>query len=170
MEETVVVPFVDLHKRDNEYANELLDLLSDFMSEGQYIGGPRLELFEESFASFVGSSYCVGVGNGLDALKLIFLALGIGPGDEVIVPAQTFIATWLAVIQVGATPVSVDVEVDTGNIDPILVKDAIGPKTRAVVAVHLHGRPAQLLDLFDICQAKGVYLVEDAAQAHGANF
>lgn len=170
METSGVVSFVDFRARDLEYADDLLDSLKEFILEGRYIGGPRLESFEASFASFSGTPYCVGVGNGLDALKLIFLALDIGPGDEVIVPAQTFIATWSAVTQVGATPVSVDVEEDTGNINPILVKEAIGPKTRAVVAVHLHGRPAQLASLFDICQEKDIYLVEDAAQAHGARY
>ncbi len=138
------------------------------MGSGMYIGGTALTEFEEAFAAYCGAAHCVGVGNGLDALVLPLLARGVGPGDEVIVPANTFIATWLAVAQTGATPVPVDADAATMNIDVGAVAAAITPRTRAIMPVHLYGMPADMAPLADLARAHDLLLVEDAAQAHGA--
>jgi dTDP-4-amino-4,6-dideoxygalactose transaminase len=138
------------------------------MTRGQWILGPEVEAFEQEFAAYCGARHCIGVGNGMDALTLILRGYGIGQGDEVIVPAATFIATWLAVEQVGAKPVGVDADPISGNIDAGLVEKAITSRTRAVIAVHLYGSPAPMQDLLAIARRRGVHLIEDAAQAHGA--
>lgn len=129
--------------------------------------GDRLMQFEVAFAAYCGTSSCIGVGNGLDALAFALMALGVGPGDEVIVPAFTFIATWLSVLRVGARPVPVDVQED-GLIDPALIEGAITARTRAIVPVHLFGRLADMDAIAAIAQRTGIRIVEDAAQAHGA--
>jgi dTDP-4-amino-4,6-dideoxygalactose transaminase len=138
------------------------------LSRGHYILGAEVAAFEEEFARACGAAHCVGVGNGLDALHLILRAAGIGPGDEVIVPAQTFVATWLAVSLAGARPVGADCERATLNIDPQRVAAAVTPRTRAIIAVHLYGQPAAMDELRQIAARHGLLLVEDAAQAHGA--
>ena len=130
--------------------------------------GPEVEAFEKEFAEYVGVEYGAAVSNGTVALVLALKALGIGPGDEVIVPTYTFIASATSVLMVGAKPVLVDVEWDTFNISVDEVQKAISPRTRAVIAVHLFGHPAEVKALREICDDKGIYLIEDAAQAHGA--
>ncbi|MFC7704768.1 DegT/DnrJ/EryC1/StrS family aminotransferase [Plastorhodobacter daqingensis] len=137
------------------------------MDSGIYIGGPELEQFEQAFARACGASHCVGLGNGLEALVLPLRARGIGPGDEVIVPAHTFIATWLAVAQTGAVPVPVDADPATMNLDPALVEAAITERTRAILPVHLYGAPVSMAPLRRLATAHGLFLLEDAAQAHG---
>jgi dTDP-3-amino-3,4,6-trideoxy-alpha-D-glucose transaminase len=132
--------------------------------------GPELEAFEGELASACDAAEAIGVGCGLDALELIVRGLGIGPGDEVIVPGHTFIATWLAVSHAGATPVPVDVEIDTGNLDVTEAAGAIGPRTRAIIAVHLYGQPAKMQPLSELAADHGLKLIEDAAQAHGATY
>jgi dTDP-4-amino-4,6-dideoxygalactose transaminase len=127
-----------------------------------------VERFEQEFATYVGAKHCIGVANGLDAIRLILEAYEIGPGDEVIVPAFTYYATWLAVIQTGATLVPVDVIENTANIDPTLVEEAITSKTRAIIAVHLFGQGADMFPLTELAKKHGIYLFEDAAQGHGA--
>jgi len=127
-----------------------------------------VERFEREFATYVGAKHCIGVANGLDAIRLILEAYEIGPGDEVIVPAFSYYATWLAVIQTGATLVPVDVIANTANIDPNLVEGAITSKTRAIIAVHLFGQGADMLPLVEIAQKHKIFLFEDAAQGHGA--
>jgi dTDP-3-amino-3,4,6-trideoxy-alpha-D-glucose transaminase len=160
------VPFLDLAAGYAELRDELDDAQRRVMASGRYIGGDEVEAFEREFAAFCGVRRAVGTGNGLDALTLALRALGAGRGDEVVVPAHTFIATWLAVTAVGATPVPVDVEADTGNIDPRRAEAAVSARTKAIVAVHLHGQPADV----EALQRLGPPVVEDAAQAHGARW
>lgn len=141
------------------------------MNSGWYILGEELEAFESEFAEYCGARYCVGVGNGLDALHLILRAYGIGPGDEVIVPAHTFIATWLAVTYSGAKPVPVETRDDAAyTISPELIEAAITPKTRAIIPVHLYGRPADMVPIKHVAAKHGLRVIEDAAQAHGARY
>jgi dTDP-3-amino-3,4,6-trideoxy-alpha-D-glucose transaminase len=138
------------------------------IASGAYVLGPELERFEAAFAEAVGAAHCVGVASGLDALALSLCARGVGPGDEVIVPAHTFIATWLAVSRLGAVPVPVEPVAGGFNLDPDCVRAAIGLRTAAIVPVHLYGQPAPLAELRAIAERQGLALVDDAAQAHGA--
>ena len=140
------------------------------MDSGWYILGTEVEAFEQEFASYCGVRHCVGMANGLDALHLILRAYGIGPGDEVIVPSNTYIASWLAVSQTGATPVPVEPILATSNLDPSLVEAAITPRTRAIMPVHLYGQPADVAPMMDVAAQHGLKVVEDAAQAHGASY
>jgi dTDP-4-amino-4,6-dideoxygalactose transaminase len=164
------VPFVDMHAPHRELQTELQAALTRVVAAGKFVLGPEVEAFEQEFASYCGSRHCVGVGNGLDALHLMLLAAGIGDGDEVIVPANTFIATWLAVSYAGATPVPVEPITQTYNIDPNRVEAAIGPRTKAIIAVHLYGQPADMGPLRELADRYGLRLFEDAAQAHGARY
>jgi dTDP-4-amino-4,6-dideoxygalactose transaminase len=163
-----IVPFFDLGRTIKSESKELHEALDRVIDSGYFIGGPSVERFEKEFATYVGSKHCIGVANGLDAIRLILEAYEIGPGDEVIVPAFTYYATWLAVIQTGATLVPVDVIENTANIDPTLVEEAITPKTRAIIAVHLFGQGADMLPLVELAQKHKIFLFEDAAQGHGA--
>lgn len=163
-----IVPFFDLGRTIKAESKELHEALDRVIDSGFFIGGPSVERFEQQFATYVGSKHCIGVANGLDAIRLILEAYEIGPGDEVIVPAFTYYATWLAVIQTGATLVPVDVIANTANIDPNLVEEAITPKTKAIIAVHLFGQGADMLPLTELAKKHGIYLFEDAAQGHGA--
>ena len=141
------------------------------MIEGSnFITGRQLEAFESEFADFCSTTHAIGVGNGLDAIRLILMGYGIGPGDEVIVPAHTFIATWLAVSAVGATPIPVDVRADTYNLDPTRLEEAISPRTRAIIVVHLYGQPAAMDEITAVAARHGLSVIEDAAQAHGAEY
>jgi dTDP-4-amino-4,6-dideoxygalactose transaminase len=140
------------------------------LASGRVLLGEETEAFEHDFARWCGVAHAVGVGNGLDELHLTLRAWGIGPGDEVIVPSNTFIATWLAATHAGAIPVPVEPDPTTHNLDPQRVRDTIGPRTRAVVAVHLYGRPAPMDALRDITRRHGLHRLEDAAQAHGASW
>jgi dTDP-4-amino-4,6-dideoxygalactose transaminase len=162
------VPFLDLHAAQCELECVLEDAMRRVLVSGRYLLGEELESFEREFARYCGARSSVGVGNGLEALHLILRGYDIGAGDEVIVPAQTFIATWLAVTHAGATPVPVDIDGHTGNLDPARVEDAITPRARAILVVHLAGQPAAMDGLRDIAQRRGLKLIEDAAQAHGA--
>jgi len=164
-----MVPFLDLKAATAELEPEITETLSRVLANGWYVLGPEVEAFEAEFAASVGSQHCIGVGNGLDAIELALLALGIEPGDEVIVPANTYIATWLAVTQIGAIVVPVEPDDRTNNIDPDRIEDAITPRTRAVIAVHLYGQPADMVAIRAITARHGIKLVEDAAQAHGAS-
>lgn len=152
-----------------ELSGDLEAAFKRVLKSGNFILGEELARFERDFAGYCESKYCIGVGNGLDALHLILRGYGIGAGDEVIVPAHTFIATWLAVSQAGATPVPVDVDLQTGNIDPCLIEAAITEKTRAIIPVHLYGQPADMGAIRKIADARGIKVIEDAAQAHGAH-
>ena len=162
------VPFRRLGREHAEWRHELVAAFESVLESGTFVLGEQVEEFEREFARYCDVRHCVGVGSGLDAITLILRALNIGAGDEVIVPSNTFIATWLAVSLVGATPVPVDPDPANFNIDPGRVADAITEKTRAVVAVHLYGRPAPMRQLAAVVERSGVTLIEDAAQAHGA--
>ncbi|WP_455201303.1 DegT/DnrJ/EryC1/StrS family aminotransferase [Kaarinaea lacus] len=166
----IVVPFLDLHATYRELKDELDAAYQRFMESGWYILGEEVEAFEEEFASYCGAKYCVGVSNGLDALKLGLQAVGIKEGDEVIVPSNTYIATWLAVSQTGATPVPVEPDIKTCNIDPQSIEKAITGKTKAILPVHLYGQPADMDPILEIAARHGLLVVEDAAQAHGAKY
>lgn len=157
--------FVTLH---NEIETEMKEAFDRVYQNSWFIQGQECEAFEEEFAAYCGARYCVGCGNGLDALMLILKAYGIGSGDEVIVPSNTFIATALAVSYVGATPVFVEPELTTYNIDPAQIEGKITDRTKAIMAVHLYGQPAKMDEILAIAKKHGLKVIEDAAQAHGA--
>lgn len=164
------VPFFDLAPALAELRPQLDAALARVASSGWYIAGRELEAFEADFARFVGGRECIGVANGLDALTLALRALDVQPGDEVIVPSNTFVATWLAVTAVGARPVPVEPDEATYNIDPDRLEAAITPRTRVVVPVHLYGQPAPMDEIRSIADRHGLRVLEDAAQAHGARY
>jgi dTDP-4-amino-4,6-dideoxygalactose transaminase len=165
----VKVPIYEVGRTHATIAAELEGAALRVVRSGHYIGGPEVESFEREFAAWCGAAHCVGVGNGLEALHLILTAYGIGAGDEVIVPSNTYIATWLAVSHAGATPVPVEPDEHSHNIDPNRIEAAITPRTRAVMAVHLYGRPAETDAIRRVTERHGIKIVEDAAQAHGAS-
>jgi dTDP-3-amino-3,4,6-trideoxy-alpha-D-glucose transaminase len=164
----VKVPFFDLGAQLANYKGDLLREIEKVIDSGVFIGGESVATFERDFAKFIGTEHAVGVGNGLDAIRIILEALGIGEGDEVIVPAFTFYATWLAVVQVGAIPVFVDVHLADACIDESQIESQITAKTKAVLAVHLYGNVANLAEIKRIADFHGIHLIEDVAQAHGA--
>lgn len=164
------VPFLDLGRLHQPLRAALDEAYRRVMDSGWFIMGPELEAFEAEFACYCEVKHCIGVGNGLEALHLLLRAYDIGPGDEVIVPSNTFIATWLAVTQCGATPVAVEPDVNTHNIDPTLIASAITPRTRAIMPVHLYGQPADMDAINDIAANHGLVVIEDAAQAQGARY
>jgi dTDP-3-amino-3,4,6-trideoxy-alpha-D-glucose transaminase len=163
----VSIPFLDLTLTPDHQA-EITATLTRVARSGRYLLGPELDAFETEFADFVGAQHCVAVGSGLDALRLSLQARGIGPGDEVLVPGQTFIATWLAVSAVGATPIPVDIDPHSHLIDVALAAAVIGPRTAAILAVDLYGHPADYVALRELADRHGLWLLDDAAQAHGA--
>jgi len=165
-----LVKFLDLRFQHAQLASNFRTRLDDIINTSTFLLGPSLTEFEEAWASYCDVDYAVGVGNGLDALHLTLRALDIGAGDEVLVPDNTFIATWIAVTLVGAKPIPITHDQATFNIDPDAVQAAIGPKTKAIIAVHLYGQPADLARLGAIAKRQNVTLIEDAAQAHGATF
>jgi len=162
------IPLVDLKWQHREIAAELTPALEAVMTHTAFVLGPQVAEFEEAFAEFQGVEHCVGVANGTDALELVLRAVGIGAGDEVIVPANTFVATALAVARAGATPVLVDVDPVHYLIDPEQTASRIGPRTRAILPVHLYGQMAPMELLAPIAAQAGAFLLEDAAQAQGA--
>jgi dTDP-4-amino-4,6-dideoxygalactose transaminase len=164
------IPFLDLKALYLELKEDLDAAYRRVMESGLYILGREVEAFEQEFADYCGVKHCIGVGNGLDALHLILRAMEIGPGDEVIVPANTYIATWLAVTYAGATPVPVEPDKRTYNIDPHFIEKAITPRTRAILPVHLYGQPADLDPILEIARRHNLKVIEDAAQAHGARY
>lgn len=168
----MTIPFLSLQEANAPYMDELKAAASRVIESGWYILGEELNSFEREFADYCGSRFCIGVGNGLDALILTlraYIQLGkIAEGDEIIVPANTFIATILAITQNRLRPVLVEPDPRTFNIDPERVARAIGPRTRAIMAVHLYGQLAAMPELAAIARARGILLIEDSAQAHGA--
>lgn len=164
------IPFLDLKAPYLELKEELDAAYHRVMDSGRYVLGNEADSFEKEFAAYCGVKHCIGVGNGLEALHLILRAMGIGPGDEVIVPANTYIATWLSVSYCGATPIPVEPDMATFNINPDLIEAAITEKTKAVLAVHLYGQPADMEPVNNIARKYGLKVVEDAAQAHGARY
>jgi len=163
-----VIPFLDLKAAYHALAKELDEAVLRASRSGWYIGGPEVEAFEAAFAQYTHTQHCVGVGNGLDALTLALRALDIGPGDEVIVPSHTFIATWLAVSAVGATPVPVEPASGQYIITATDIAPYITSRTKVIMPVHLYGMPADMPAICDLAKQHGLYVVEDAAQAHGA--
>ena len=165
-----MIPFLDLkaiNLRQKEQFHEALDRV---LNSGWLILGTEVEAFEREFASYCGTNFCVGVANGLEALQLTLKAWDIGPGDEVIVPSNTYIATWLAVTQTGATPVPVEPDITTYNLDPLLIQNAITLRTKAIIVVHLYGRPANMKPVLEIARRNNLKVLEDAAQAHGETY
>jgi dTDP-4-amino-4,6-dideoxygalactose transaminase len=167
---STTVPFLDLKAAYLELKPEIDAAVARVLDSGWYILGDEVEAFESEFASYCGSRHCVGLANGLDALQLALRALDIGPGDEVIVPSNTYIATWLAVSQCGATPVPVEPDPLTYNLDPARIEAALTPRTRALMPVHLYGQPADLDAILALARRHGLRVIEDAAQAHGARY
>lgn len=164
------IPFLDLKAPQAEMREALHAAFARVLDSGWYIQGEELAKFEQEFAAYCGVQHCIGVANGLDALHLILRAYGIGPGDEVIVPSNTFIATWLAVSHAGARPVPVEPDDATFNIDPAGIEAAITSRTKAIIAVHLYGQAADMDAINDIAARHGLKVIEDAAQAHGARY
>lgn len=164
------VPFLDLKAPYTELKEELDTAYQRVMKSGRYILGQEVKAFEEDFATYCDVKHCIAVGNGLEALQLIIMAYGIGPDDEVIVPANTYIATWLAVTHAGATPVPIEPVENTYNIDPSRIEKAISLKTKAIMAVHLYGQPADMEPINALAQKRGLKVIEDCAQAHGARY
>jgi dTDP-4-amino-4,6-dideoxygalactose transaminase len=151
-----------------ETGTELTAAYERVMESGQYIRGEEVKKFEDEFARFCGARYCVGVGNGLDAMTLCLRAWGIGRDSEVIVPSNTYIATWLAVSHCGAVPIPVEPDPETYTIDPNRIEDAITHRTKAIIPVHLYGRPAEMVAIREIARRRSLWVLEDAAQAAGA--
>ena len=164
------IPFLDLGAAYRELQTEIDAAIHRVLDSGWYILGPEVDAFEADWAAWCEADHAVGVANGLDALILALRALDIGPGDEVIVPSNTYIATWLAVSAVGARPVPVEPDPATHNIDPARIAAAITPATRAILPVHLYGQPADLDPILALARQHGLAVIEDAAQAHGARY
>jgi dTDP-4-amino-4,6-dideoxygalactose transaminase len=166
----VNVRFLDLQASYLELQAELDAACRRVMASGRYILGPEVEAFETEFAAYCGVKHCIGVSNGLDALELILRSYEIGLGDEVIVPANTFIATWLAVSRAGAVPVPVEPDERTYNIPADRIPAAVSARTRAIIPVHLYGQPADMAGIQELAEQHGLKVIEDAAQAHGARY
>lgn len=164
------VPFYELNTVHRSIQQELDAAYQRVVLSGTYILGTDLNSFEKNFADYCNARHCIAVGNGLDALHLIVRAMEIGTGDEVIVPANTFIASWLAISFAGATPVPVEPDVRTYNINPELIEAAITPKTKAIMVVHLYGQPADIDPINALAKKYGLKVIEDSAQAHGARY
>ena len=165
---TIEVPFLDIKQQNQTIWCELQAALDEVVSQGQFILGPAVACFEEAFAEYIDCRFCVGLNSGTSALHMTLQACDIGPGDEVITTPHTWISTSWAISYVGATPVFVDIDPGTYNIDPALVKQAITPRTKAVLPVHLYGQAADVVQLREIADTHHLLLIEDAAQAHGA--
>lgn len=165
-----MIPFLDLKRVNAVHDAAIRAAVARVLDSGWYVLGEEVVAFEREFAAYCEVSHCIGVANGLDALHLLLRACGIGEGDEVIVPSNTFIATWLAVSQAGAKPVPVDPDPVTYNMNPAGVEKAITKRTRAIMPVHLYGQPADMDPIRDIANRHGLRVFEDAAQAHGARY
>jgi len=165
-----MIPFLDLKSPYLELREELDSAYRRVMESGWYILGSEVSAFEQEFAAYCQTDHCIGVANGLDALHLIVRGYDIGLGDEVIVPSNTYIATWLAVSQAGATPVPVEPDPHTYNIDPALIEAAITQRTKAIMVVHLYGQPADMDPINALAKKYGLQVIEDCAQAHGARY
>lgn len=164
------IPFLELKPTYDELKNEIDTSVLAVLDRGWYLLGEEITAFEEEFARFIGVKHCIGVGNGLDALTISLRAAGIGEGDEVLVPSNTFIASWLAITYAGARPVPVEPDSATYNIDPNRIEQMIGNKTKAILPVHLYGQPADMDPIMDIAERYGLVVIEDAAQAHGCYY
>jgi len=166
----MTIPFLDLKATYTELQPELDAAIKRVLDSGWYILGGEVEAFEQEYASYCKAKHCVSVANGLDALHLGLLALGVGAGDEVIVPSNTYIATWLAVSQCGATPIPVEPDAATYNLDPARIEAAITPRTKVILPVHLYGQPCDMDPILTLARKHGLKVLEDGAQAHGAKY
>jgi dTDP-4-amino-4,6-dideoxygalactose transaminase len=164
------VPFLDLKATYTELQHDLDHAIKRVLESGWYILGNEVEQFEQEYATFCEAKHCVSVANGLDALHLALVALGVKPGDEVIVPSNTYIATWLAVSQCGAQPIPVEPDAATYNIDTARIEEAITPRTKVILPVHLYGQPCDMDPILAIAKKYNLKILEDAAQAHGARY
>ena len=164
------VPFVSFKPMEKELDEQLRAAFARVFENSWYIEGKEDEAFEKAFAEYCGTKYCVGCGNGLDALILTLKSLGVGAGDEVIVPSNTYIATALAVTYVGAAPVFVEPDIRTFNINPALIEEKINANTKAIMPVHLYGQPCDMDPIMAIAKKYNLYVIEDCAQAHGATY
>jgi dTDP-4-amino-4,6-dideoxygalactose transaminase len=164
------VPFLDVGRLHATIRERLDAAYHRVVDAGFFIMGAELEAFEAEFADYCGVKHCIGVGNGLEAIHLLLRAYGIGPGDEVVVPSNTFVATWLAVSECGAVPVPVEPRADTHNLDPALIGGAITSRTRAIIPVHLYGQPADMDAINAVAAKHRLLVIEDAAQSHGARY
>src|SRR5882724_8075682 len=162
------VPLLELKPAYDELRSELDAAYHRVMESGWVLLGKELESFESEYAASIGAAHCVGVANGLEALQLVLMARDIGAGDEVIVPAHGYIATWLAVTQVGARPVPCECDERTYNLDPIRLAGAITPRTKAILPIHLYGQTADMASINALAAQHGLFVLEDAAQSHGA--
>lgn len=162
------IPFYDIGESYREIRTEIDAAVAKTLNKGWYVRGEEVCLFEREFAAYIGVQHCVGVSNGLDALFLVLKAWGIGEGDEVIVPSNTYIATWLAVSHCGARVVPVEPDIRTYNLDPLQIEEKITPRTRAIIPVHLYGMPADMEPIMETARKHKLMVLEDAAQAHGA--
>lgn len=166
----MTIPFLDLKSPYLELKDDLDTAYRKVMESGYHIMGHELEAFEAEFAAYCGTEHAVGVGNGLEALHLILRALDLGPGDEVLVPTNTYIASWLAITHTGAKPVPVEPDPATNNMDPARVEAAITPRTKAILAVHLYGQTADIDPILAVARRHNLKVIEDSAQAHGARY
>ena len=164
------VPFLDLKAQYESIKDEISDAIQQVLNSCAFAGGPFVEEFEKRFAEFCQCEYAIGVGSGTEALWLVLLSLGVGPGDEVITVPNTFIATAEAISFCGAKPVFVDIEEDTYTMDPELIESAISPRSKAIIPVHLFGQPADMDPIMEIARKHGLFVIEDACQAHGAAY
>lgn len=165
-----MIQFLNLKAPYDELKTEIDAALAEVVQSGWFVLGPVVERFESEYAHYCSTKHCIGLANGLDALHLALRAMGVGPGDEVIVPSNTYIATWLAVSQCGATPVPVEPAEDTYNINPKEIERALTERTRVILPVHLYGQPADLDPILSIARAHNLRVLEDGAQAHGARY
>ena len=163
-----MIKFLDLEKVNNRFRDEIDSEIKEILDSGWYLQGKKNEEFTTNFAKFCGAKHCLGVANGLDALNLIIRAYGFGVGDEIIVPANTYIASILAISQNGCTPVLVEPSIDTYNIDPELIEEKITEKTKAILIVHLYGQAVQMDRIWELAKKYNLKIIEDSAQAHGA--
>lgn len=162
------IPFFDIKRQSNELQIELAEAIDSISSSGTYIGGKRVDAFEEAFASYIGVNQCISCGNGTDALEMTLEAFGIGVGDEVIIPAYGWVSVYTAVKRSGAIPVFVDVAIKYGNLSSEGLIEAISERTKAVIPIHSYGVPCEILEIKQVCDNHGLILIEDCAQAHGA--
>ena len=170
MKKNQINKYFNLSLIHKEYINDILKILKKIILKSNFILGEELEKFENQFAKFSGTKYCIGVGNGYDALKILLLASGVKKDDEVIVSSHTFIATWHSISSIGAKPIPIDSDYDSYNINPDLIESKINNKTKAVVAVHIYGQPVVSNKIKKICKKNNILFLEDASQAHGARF
>lgn len=165
-----MIKFLDLHKINERFRTQIDARFKSILDDGWYILGKQNEMFEKNFAAYLGVKHAIDVANGLDALNLIIKAYGFGPGNEIIVPANTYIATILAVSENGATPVLVEPDINTYNINPDLIEAKITPRTKAIMVVHLYGQAVQMGKIWELAKKYNLKIIEDAAQAHGAEY